>query len=171
MQGLDALNVPAPTLSGRVKLKTWFDPATQQNVPDIEREYLWPLKKWRRSSSHNGACVQALFNFLEFGWVDWSILCPECTDYAITLERILEQQRKRMSELPYSDYLQSDWWAYVRNEKLRTHRDCQICSSSINLNVHHRTYETIGREAQGDLLVLCYLCHAKFHDKLPRHPQ
>jgi hypothetical protein len=57
-------------------------------------------------------------------------------------------------------YLQSDHWLVTREHALeRSGRECQSCSSKRRLQVHHLSYERIGREEPEDLVVLCRPCH------------
>jgi hypothetical protein len=71
--------------------------------------------------------------------------------------------------MPYKEYLQTEHWQMLRKSALRrSGYSCELCSSRSSLNVHHKTYERRGREYASDLTVLCYNCHAKFHDKLPK---
>jgi hypothetical protein len=72
-----------------------------------------------------------------------------------------------MNKLQYQEYLQSSHWRTMRRKALENaEHSCQLCNSDSALNVHHRTYERLGRERLTDLIVLCRDCHAKFHDKL-----
>jgi hypothetical protein len=76
--------------------------------------------------------------------------------------------RKRLLELramPYEEYLQTPHWKRRREDRLRVAgRRCQVCNrGSVQLNVHHRTYERLGEELDGDLIVLCRACHSTFH--------
>ena len=42
---------------------------------------------------------------------------------------------------------------------------CQVCNTDKSiLDTHHRTYERLGRELDGDLIVLCRDCHRIFHE-------
>jgi hypothetical protein len=68
--------------------------------------------------------------------------------------------------MPYKEYLQTPHWKRRREDKLRVAgRSCQLCNrSSVVLNVHHRTYERLGEELDGDLIVLCRACHSTFHE-------
>jgi hypothetical protein len=70
--------------------------------------------------------------------------------------------------MPYKDYLQTEHWTSVRRRALEFSGDrCQLCNlSGVTLHVHHRTYDRLGDELDGDLIVLCAACHSKFHDKL-----
>lgn len=70
--------------------------------------------------------------------------------------------------LPYQEYLATRHWKEIRERKLKAAEfRCQLCNSlGVELHVHHRTYERIGRERDGDLIVLCKDCHSHFHDKL-----
>lgn len=75
---------------------------------------------------------------------------------------------KKEEEFVYADYLKSELWQAKREIALaRAGYKCQLCSKTQNLNVHHNTYDRIGKELETDLVVLCRDCHAKFHDKPP----
>ena len=66
----------------------------------------------------------------------------------------------------YLDYIASDIWKAKADEaKENADNKCQLCSSAEKLRVHHRTYERLGKEPQGDLITLCSDCHEKFHSK------
>ncbi len=74
---------------------------------------------------------------------------------------------KRAVEYRY--YIESDWWAQRRQRALAmAEQRCQICCSTGPLDVHHRSYERLYREADADLVVLCKECHALFHNKIPK---
>jgi hypothetical protein len=71
----------------------------------------------------------------------------------------------------YAAYLRSQAWAHRKAEALeRAGRRCQVCGHDRRLDVHHNTYERIGAELPGDLVVLCRLCHNRFHGRLPKPP-
>lgn len=88
--------------------------------------------------------------------------------------RIYRVGRTRMQE--YSRYLSSPqwrafraaWWStYDRTHKIRR---CYVCGISQaehgrHLELHHRTYERLGKERFGDLVPICgggpQTCHAK----------
>lgn len=75
-------------------------------------------------------------------------------------ERLLE-----LRALPYEEYLRSAHWRRKRIEKMETAgRRCELCGASrAPLEVHHRTYRSLGEEQNGDLIVLCRGCHKTFH--------
>ncbi len=79
----------------------------------------------------------------------------------ITSERLVE-----LRAMPYSEYLKTQEWIRRRQIALKIveHR-CQLCNSSDSLQVHHRTYQRLGCEKMGDLLVLCAECHTLFHER------
>ena len=66
----------------------------------------------------------------------------------------------------YIQYLETDHWKSVRENKLKeANYKCQLCSKKdIELHVHHNTYENIGNEEMNDLIVLCKYCHSRFHN-------
>ncbi len=68
--------------------------------------------------------------------------------------------------MKYEEYLKTDHWKRIsKKTKDKAGNKCQLCSASGELHAHHRTYEHIGDEQEGDLICLCAKCHEKFHDK------
>lgn len=66
--------------------------------------------------------------------------------------------------LDYGRYLATAEWRRRRDAKLRTaHWACECCGAKRNLQVHHLTYERLGREWDQDLEVLCRDCHEREH--------
>ena len=60
----------------------------------------------------------------------------------------------------YLEYVKSDpWFARRENALKRAKRKCEACQSKEHLQVHHFTYERLGHEDPGDLVVLCEACH------------
>jgi 5-methylcytosine-specific restriction endonuclease McrA len=55
-------------------------------------------------------------------------------------------------------------WQMVKIRKLNAaaHK-CENCGEPYGLQVHHLTYERLGRELDTDLVVLCRQCHANEH--------
>lgn len=81
------------------------------------------------------------------------------------LSSLISHRHAFLRSLPYAEYLQTPHWAARREATLKAAGGrCHVCNSSDNPNVHHRTYERFGDEADGDLLVLCQPCHQLFHD-------
>jgi uncharacterized protein YlaI len=67
----------------------------------------------------------------------------------------------------YVEYLKTEHWQKQRQEAIEFWgKRCMICDSQEALNVHHRTYKSLGNESILDLVVLCSDCHALFHNKL-----
>lgn len=67
--------------------------------------------------------------------------------------------------MAYRDYLRTPHWRATRAQALRRAGNrCQVCNADSHLDVHHRTYERLGCEDAGDLIVLCRSCHDLFHD-------
>lgn len=83
------------------------------------------------------------------------------------------QKRKHYTKF-YLTYLRSNEWFKVREKVLKLDGfKCRKCSSSLRLQVHHKTYKRLGRERMSDLITLCYLCHKSHHKQsiaLTRRP-
>lgn len=73
----------------------------------------------------------------------------------------------------YREYLDSSHWESLRERKLSIGgRQCERCGRRAHLTakgnwaglqVHHRTYDTLGDESLDDLEVLCSQCHESHH--------
>lgn len=66
----------------------------------------------------------------------------------------------------YIQYLKSDQWKQRRYAALeRAKFKCQFekCSEKQSLEVHHKTYDRLGNEDPGDLIVLCRSHHWHVH--------
>jgi 5-methylcytosine-specific restriction endonuclease McrA len=68
----------------------------------------------------------------------------------------------------YKQYLGTDHWRTTRVACLRRFEfQCALCSFGGKLDVHHRTYERLGRELPEDLIPLCRRCHDRHHEEFP----
>jgi 5-methylcytosine-specific restriction endonuclease McrA len=72
----------------------------------------------------------------------------------------------QLKELPYDDYLQTDYWKAAAIAAKKTYQGkCALDEKHAAEHAHHRTYERRGRELPTDVVPLCAACHAKFHNK------
>lgn len=90
-----------------------------------------------------------------FGYALVGALCPEDAEPA------------NLFYATYSDYLRSEHWRKTRRRAVqRSGGMCKRCyAEDCRLEIHHLTYERIGRERESDLIALCASCHAKEHGK------
>jgi 5-methylcytosine-specific restriction endonuclease McrA len=60
----------------------------------------------------------------------------------------------------YEKHLRSAAWRQIRRRAIAAagHR-CGLCPATEQLEAHHRTYDNLGDERDGDLTVLCRECH------------
>lgn len=80
------------------------------------------------------------------------------------LSDIPEIGEPRKSKETYKKYLNSFHWKRLRLRKLiDVEFRCEICGADNGLNIHHLTYENIGKEFLSDLMVLCSSCHRAIH--------
>ena len=78
--------------------------------------------------------------------------------YVMRLSRDIRNRRR------YWAYINSTEWQGARAKALEYAQGrCQICFSTVGLQVHHRTYRRVSTELPADLTVLCSRCHALFH--------
>lgn len=71
-----------------------------------------------------------------------------------------------IKQMKYSDFLKTPYWSAIAERvKIRAKNSCQVCNSTENLNVHHRSYKNHGAELyhMEDLVCLCKKCHTKYH--------
>lgn len=105
--------------------------------------FLDPEKSWKK-----GVKTYQKINDISRAIVDWDVI----KDY--------------IKSMDYYDFLLTPYWKAI-SEKVRKNAGfkCQICNSSENLNVHHRTYYNHGDEIHHmeDLTCICDNCHEKYH--------
>lgn len=100
--------------------------------------------------------------------------CAFCTDDAVAVFHDRQGRPRRMLlsggvgfGLPpsrYGAYIASDRWAARRERYFASHpRKCAVCGSKASLELHHLSYERLGRERDDDLAPLCHRCHAAVH--------
>jgi 5-methylcytosine-specific restriction endonuclease McrA len=64
----------------------------------------------------------------------------------------------------YATYLQTPHWKKVSSEaKERAGNRCQVCGSTIALDVHHSNYLSFWHEDPQDVVCLCHKCHEIYH--------
>jgi hypothetical protein len=63
----------------------------------------------------------------------------------------------------YHDYLKSSEWKRRRLEKLTWEEQCECCWKKAE-EVHHISYERIGKERGNDIKSVCKSCHEKCHN-------
>lgn len=84
-------------------------------------------------------------------------------DMAARRKRRAEQRREQWFA-EYNQYLQSDEWA-TRREKVmkRAGGVCEGCRENRATQVHHLTYDNVGRELLFELVAICDDCHEIAH--------
>lgn len=80
---------------------------------------------------------------------------------------IPEEAVQILRSLKYEEFLKTKYWRSV-SRCLRSMRKCELCGSTENLQIHHKTYEHHGQEHLylEDLQCLCKDCHLKVHHEL-----
>ena len=64
----------------------------------------------------------------------------------------------------YKSYLKSDLWRDKKKNLVKTEiKMCWVCHRKNNLNVHHLTYDRLGKEDNEDLIYLCSKHHRLLH--------
>jgi len=80
----------------------------------------------------------------------------------------LKKKRKRRARFSkeYLDYIASAAWRTFRKGILKLRGAfCERCSSALRLELHHLSYERLGRELPEDVVILCRDCHQKAHGR------
>ena len=80
------------------------------------------------------------------------------------IDDLLASQLRALGFDSYWSYLQSPHWRSVakRHHESDLPQSC-ICGADRSLQLHHKTYERLGAEALGDLILLCRGCHQDVH--------
>lgn len=103
------------------------------------------------------------------------MLCESCAqglqhghDEELRAKLLTQQARtSQLRKMPFSEYRLTPEWRSRRNRVLlRAGNRCELCYTTGQLEVHHRTYDRYGEELLSDLIALCRRCHRRFHDIL-----
>lgn len=63
----------------------------------------------------------------------------------------------------YKEYLDSPAWEMKRDDVIKRNGGQCVCSAQAT-EVHHKTYNNIGKEPLSDLVALCQECHERAHE-------
>ena len=78
----------------------------------------------------------------------------------------LQSDRDRQWREAYDSYLHSAEWRALRAKILkRSGGMCEGCGERRAVQVHHLTYERLGREMLFDLVAVCLRCHESIHSR------
>jgi len=80
-------------------------------------------------------------------------------------DALIAEAVKALRALTYADYLRTQHWLDFRESMLAPLVKCQQCGSQDRREVHHLTYDYLGRERASDVRVLCRRCHGEWHDE------
>ena len=80
-----------------------------------------------------------------------------------------QKRDKKARRREYTKYLLSKKWKEKREEAFAYYgKKCDVCGTTENLHVHHKTYVRFKKEIMEDLQVLCSFHHMELHDNLKK---
>lgn len=65
----------------------------------------------------------------------------------------------------YEEYIRSEIWKRKSEAARAYFKSCGICNTKVDLVVHHKHYETLGREGLDDITVLCKRHHWEWEEQ------
>lgn len=77
---------------------------------------------------------------------------------------------KRNGYKSYEEFLNSDYWAGIKNKVKKSkycdnYNHCSICKSTENINLHHENYRWLLTKYElRSIRALCGICHIQLHD-------
>ena len=94
--------------------------------------------------------------------MEWSDVCgAKPTQHE---SEYLSRRAYEAGHVSYAMYLRSRAWLDRRKQYAKDHPPaCDVCGTSVNLHLHHVNYDTLGSEADSDLLWLCDYHHSLYH--------
>lgn len=83
-----------------------------------------------------------------------------------TRSYLRDRALQRLGFEDYEAYIGSPQWRRVKRAYRASDlpQRCFLCATTERIELHHRTYERVGRELLTDLIPLCAECHALAHD-------
>lgn len=104
---------------------------------------------------------------IEVRWQDFIIGLYERGDLG-ELEPVKKKAKENVlsHRQKYIDYLQSREWREFRLKALDYFgNQCGLCTSTHDLQLHHKTYKNLYKETFADVIPLCRKCHKRHHNK------
>jgi len=81
------------------------------------------------------------------------------------IEQRINNERQAIWWSDYNKYLDSEEWKIIKKKVMeRAGGICELCKTQKADQVHHLTYERVGKERLEDLKAVCFECHDKEHD-------
>lgn len=137
----------------------------KNGTTQYKRRCLW-CGKGGNSLSHKSLTDEAKANAPEY---DEAIHGYQAAKYTTAaLREIVFQRIVESCDLSdYNEYIASQYWHDEVRHRIYTLDEgkCQKCGASIGLHCHHLHYSNLRNEPDGDLVMLCYDCHAEFHEQ------
>ena len=78
-------------------------------------------------------------------------------------------QLKALGFKSYAAYLRSEHWLAFREAYFAKHKKVCCCCAEPARDLHHITYEYLGKERQKDVKPICRSCHDKVHTLIREH--
>lgn len=90
-------------------------------------------------------------------------------DFDIWLDEVrsihkIKKVRKVGKKSDYHAYIKSSEWFKKRKKYIeKVGKFCEVCKTKKGINLHHMTYERLGKEYDEDMLFVCKVCHHQIH--------
>lgn len=91
---------------------------------------------------------------------------PDWSSHSAATTRWGAPEPRHNGRVDYHAYLRTPHWQNVRKRYWASGRpkQCALClRNDLPLDLHHKTYERIGKERLSDLMPLCRPCHDGVH--------
>jgi len=108
------------------------------------------------------------YAFVETDWIGHAAIRLRKAGKCVSVNGGPKRKAKEVPNAAYADYLRSAHWLAIRTEALRWWGNkCCVCKQKAT-EVHHNTYDRIGRELLTDLVAVCRACHTRIHGRMMR---
>lgn len=72
-----------------------------------------------------------------------------------------------MNKIKYNTYIEGEAWKEKSSRFIEDNPICKLCRKHKSEEVHHTSYNTLGKERPRDMAALCKRCHKGIHDLPP----
>lgn len=151
--------------------KTDMSPTSIGELIDVNKERIYGIAGPLPIQMNCEICQRTYVSTIRSRNEQPSKTCASCEAVKIRKEHDIwmNQWTKTPMNSPvnYASYLSSHAWKKTaRKMREKAGFKCQLCGANDKpLNVHHNSYERLGRERDDDLVVLCEPCHHRFHNQ------
>lgn len=162
-----------------ISQKGWKKKAIGRKIPEARYEFFKSLNSELAQSKDIRSIARNVSDMKASPEIIYEMICkvepsfrvsqyvkPKPNPKPVKNKKVGDRSLVKIKSGEYNKYLHSASWRKFRQTIIDLRgRECQLCQSKHNIQVHHMTYKRVGNEDIRDVLVVCEDCHVFIHSR------